>query len=306
MDEATNRLVIAGGGTAILTASWPGNDNWNPAYATLTVNVNADPIYLTVMGTRVTHENKADILGDGKVEYDSETQTLTLHSVNWELPGYSSDIKYGVIEFWGEGGEGAETETSSDIASISLGENDQYNEETEQLEISSTLTAEEVSTALETFGIGSEALKYVMPGSIHFKLNPGSGKIELECMTIDGNQIMVKIGDEDPVSIIKSAMGIAEIEYEADEETPVIIFVNGQVGIDVHWAPDYYRAPREDETPQMAAAIKSIAVVPEENASTAIETVEQKEVPCNKIFRNGQLLILRGDKTYTLTGAEIR
>jgi len=42
-----------------------------------------------------------------------------------------------------------------------------------------------------------------------------------------------------------------------------------------------------------------------EQLSTGIESILTGENAA-KVLRNGQILILRGDKTYTLTGAEVK
>ena len=39
---------------------------------------------------------------------------------------------------------------------------------------------------------------------------------------------------------------------------------------------------------------------------TAIESIQPSAVSCQKILRDGQILILRGDKVYTITGQEVR
>ena len=101
--DETGHVTIIGGGSTILTASWPGNDEWNAAVAQLVLNVDPNPMYLKVAGTKVTTANHTDILGDGSAEYDPDTQTLTLHNVTWDFSDHWIDAKYGVVEFWGDG-----------------------------------------------------------------------------------------------------------------------------------------------------------------------------------------------------------
>ncbi len=43
-----------------------------------------------------------------------------------------------------------------------------------------------------------------------------------------------------------------------------------------------------------------------EPKSQGIEDVQGEDVQCTKVLRDGQIYILRGDKTYTVTGQEIR
>ena len=39
---------------------------------------------------------------------------------------------------------------------------------------------------------------------------------------------------------------------------------------------------------------------------TAVENVQTNQLQSTKVLRDGQLLILRGDKVYTVTGQEVR
>ena len=97
-------LMVTAGGTATITATWKGNDDWNPAQAQLVVNVDANPLHLRVAGIKVNMDNCQDILGDGKKQavYDPEEHVLTLKNVNWDFSDHNIDAKYGVIEYWGD------------------------------------------------------------------------------------------------------------------------------------------------------------------------------------------------------------
>ena len=478
MNTSTGRLVIVGGGTATITASWPGNDNWNEVVATLKVNVEADPLRLKVAGVKVDKTNKNDILGDGKAVYDSETQTLTLHNVNWDFSDHSIDTKYGAIEFWGAGefkvlldgknvfsntsigintkvhntvknqgeidlliegknngslqmtvyetqiicdewvfidtaeicistearyreafeasalvvsdksrvvisaygenGKAADVRTlhidehmylqdvhflsaevspskygfyteageiatvvsilpysvrtvgsietvpsateetevalapaaepapgeepQEEVAAISLGENDQYNETKKQLEIVTTLTDEEVNEALKTFGPAAEALKYMLPGTISFFIPAGNGEIQLQCETANGKQIQLKIGDLLPQSIIQAAMDWVKVKYDVKEDTYVILYIGDQKASEM---PAYRRMVAE-EAPAVSAAVKALKIKPAD-VPAGIENIINDQAPItNKVLRDGQLLILRDGKTYTVTGVELR
>ena len=43
-----------------------------------------------------------------------------------------------------------------------------------------------------------------------------------------------------------------------------------------------------------------------QHLQTAVENVQRDDVQGTKVFRDGQILIIRGDKTYTITGMEVR
>jgi len=49
--------------------------------------------------------------------------------------------------------------------------------------------------------------------------------------------------------------------------------------------------------------IAPISVIP---IPTAVDTIQEHNAQTTKILRNGQILILRGNKVYTVTGQEVR
>ena len=69
------------------------------------VTIGAFEIYeLYIAGTQVTELNKADVLGDGTVSYDAETNTLTLNGADIEAEGegLSTQIDEVIIKLEGE------------------------------------------------------------------------------------------------------------------------------------------------------------------------------------------------------------
>ena len=83
-------------------------------------------------------------------------------------------------------------------------------------------------------------------------------------------------------------------------------------------APFVVETTEEDKTPKVngtpilewtSKGIKKIEVYGYENpepGTTAVENVQTNQLQSTKVIRNGQLLILRGDKTFTVTGAEVK
>ena len=67
------------------------------------------------------------------------------------------------------------------------------------------------------------------------------------------------------------------------------------------YVPDEAVASYEGDTYWQEFDIQGISHMPQ-----GVENVQSNQVQNTKILRNGQILILRGDRTYTLTGAEVK
>ena len=65
--------------------------------------------------------------------------------------------------------------------------------------------------------------------------------------------------------------------------------------MDTHW-----QAPVTTEA-AYTASYKALPLI-----TTDLQDVLEKDPSAQKLLRDGQLLILRGDKTYTVTGQEVR
>ena len=52
--------------------------------------------------------------------------------------------------------------------------------------------------------------------------------------------------------------------------------------------------------------VSQIVFTIEEGGTTAVENVQTNHVQATKVIRDGQILILRGEKTFTVTGAEVK
>ena len=84
VDAATGKVRMLKEGTATIIATSKGNSHYMAGKATFLVTTSQEaPIAydITVAGTDVYNINKHDILGDGKVSFVPETNTLTLNNV---------------------------------------------------------------------------------------------------------------------------------------------------------------------------------------------------------------------------------
>ena len=83
VDAATGKVTMLKQGTATIIATSEANIHYTEGKATFLVTTSHEtPIAynITVAGTDVYNINKHDVLGDGKVNYVSETNTLTLNN----------------------------------------------------------------------------------------------------------------------------------------------------------------------------------------------------------------------------------
>ena len=67
-----------------------------------------------------------------------------------------------------------------------------------------------------------------------------------------------------------------------------------------------YNLTAKDANDQTVATYSGSFTTTSEGEATGVENVPSDDVPCTKVIRNGQIYILRGDKTYTLQGQEVK
>ena len=187
----------------------------------------------------------------------------------------------------------------SDQMSVSLGENDIFNEEEGRLEFTSIVTEEEVTAALENTTPGTSDFKNQLPSSMTFILQQGDGDIEIDCQILSGFELQVKIGDAESVTISSCERDKAVVHYDVIENTYVVIYLTNASSTD---APDRMRALTNSE---IGAYIYAVKIIPS-NAETGIDEILQyPNTNTQKLLMNGQLLILRDGKAYTITGQKI-
>ena len=118
------------------------------------------------------------------------------------------------------------TDPNDDAIVFSSTGNDIYNKETGQLEISTLLTDEQVSEALQTLIPGSSAWVASLPGSLVFDIPAGKGEIYVNCQTLPGYTINVMIDGQNAVSITQAEPGWAKINYDVTEATHVVVYLH--------------------------------------------------------------------------------
>ena len=184
--------------------------------------------------------------------------------------------------------------------------NDTYNEETGQLEISTSLTDEQVATAMETLIPGSSEWIGMLPGSLVFDIPAGEGTVRIQCMTLPGYTLQVKMEGKAAVSLTQVSLGWAEVSYNVVEPIHVVIYLHVASGS----APARIAANMEDTDPTVGAYIQAVKIAPKNapdpNPTTAIEIIEANQGENGKILMNGQLFIIREGRVFTATGAQVK
>lgn len=184
--------------------------------------------------------------------------------------------------------------------------NDTYNEETGQLEISTSLTDEQVATAMETLIPGSSEWIDMLPGSLVFDIPAGEGTVRIQCMTLPGYTLQVKMEGKAAVSLTQVSLGWAEVSYNVAEPVHVVIYLHAASGS----APARIAANMEDTDPTVGAYIQAVKIAPKDapdpNPTTAIEIIEANQGENGKVLINGQFFIIRDGRVFTTTGAQMK
>ena len=77
--------------------------------------------------------------------------------------------------------------------------------------------------------------------------------------------------------------------------------------IDIYaWWIDCNRSGDQEENMEPVAFALESGNHNSQDGKQGVGAVQSNQVQCTKVVRDGQIFILRGDKTYTLQGQEIR
>ena len=179
---------------------------------------------------------------------------------------------------------------------------DTYNEETGQVELTTSLTDEQVENALETLIPGSSEWKAQLPGSIAFDIPAGKGEIEVEGWISSGYTLKLKLDGQAVVTLKPSESGATVIQYDVPTALHVVLYlqIDGAAS-----APARIAAAKADEEPAIGATIRAIKITPAK-APQAIDIINAAEGQNTKVLLNGQLYIVRDGRAFTASGIEVR
>ena len=116
---------------------------------------------------------------------------------------------------------------------------------------------------------GTKDWNDLLPGATTFNVNPGKGKIKIECKTVAGYELKVLVANQGTATISQVDMDVAEISYNVNQVTTVLVYLAATGG-----SPASQRRAPQAKLDEPNAIIKSIMVSPQFD-------IEAKEDPDN-------------------------
>ncbi len=198
-----------------------------------------------------------------------------------------------------------DSSSESEILGITLGATDKFNVDKDRVEITTTNSVDEIDAKLNDAFEGTALIKSLLPGTITFELGAGEGTIEIDCQTLPGYTIKVRIaeyGEAYITSTVEQALrGKATVTYSVAQKTYVVIYLEGTSEA----AAPARIARSEKEGEDAGAYIYSITITPKK-ASQGIDDVQSDQVQSTKVFMDGMIYILRDGKIFTPTGVQVK
>jgi hypothetical protein len=202
--------------------------------------------------------------------------------------------------------------SGSELLGITLGAQDNFNEEEGCVEVASTNTAEEIDAKLNEAFEGAASIKSLLPGTITLHLSKGPGTIEIDCRTMPGYTLVVRIAEYGTAYISATAeqvmRGVATVDYNVTQDTYVVIYLQGTPSGSSNVSA---RIANKEEVGienegEIGAYIYSITVKPIKDTPTELENTVSDSTDAQKLLINGSLYILRDGKVYTATGERVK
>ena len=242
---------------------------------------------VAILTPGIRFENKKGFM-DANNQYAHEVEI-------GKVPVIVPDDEVTTIDFTATDPEGNETVVFSASA------NDTYNTETGQLELATSLTDDVVAQALDNLVPGSSAWIDLLPGSLVFDIPAGSGTIQVQCLTLAGYTLQIKMEGQAVASITQTTFGWAEVTYNVPAPIHVVIYLHA---IALPDAPARIPTRMEDAV-SAGACIQAIQIVPA-NAPTAIENAVKEAEGTQKMMHNGIMYIIRDGKLYNAQGIRVK
>ena len=178
-----------------------------------------------------------------------------------------------------------------------------YNAEKKAIELEDVLTDDDVEAAMNNYTCGTDEWKAALPSSLSFNLPKGKVTVSILCWTKAGYELRAKVRGQEVKAIPSQTADVQTHTFTFNLTAPsAIVFYMVEV-------PTGAGAPaRKAKADEEAVALITGINIDHQDIVTAIEPVMPAATMSGstKIMRNGQMLILRDGKTYTVQGVELR
>lgn len=186
---------------------------------------------------------------------------------------------------------------SSSAVLLNLQATDFYNPSKQCVELHTTLDDANVAQLMDNILQGIGDFGSVFSG-VSFFLPAGSGEIKLDICTY-GLQLSVHIGNSGVAHLTQNERGEAIVQYDIKEPTLVCIHASVPAS-----ANPVRRASQQIQDEEQRVELYRIKI--HADAMEGIDEITNDPLPTNKVIKDGQIFIIRGDKTYNAQGAEVR
>ena len=178
-----------------------------------------------------------------------------------------------------------------------------YNAEKKAIELEDVLTDDDVEAAMNNYTCGTDEWKAALPSSLSFNLPKGKVTVSILCWTKAGYELRAKVRGQEVKAIPSQTADVQTHTFTFNLTAPsAIVFYMVEV-------PTGAGAPaRRAKADEEAVALITGINIDHQDIITAVEPVMPAATMSGstKIMRNGQMLILRDGKTYTVQGVELR
>ena len=178
-----------------------------------------------------------------------------------------------------------------------------YNAEKKAIELEDVLTDDDVEAAMNNYTCGTDEWKAALPSSLSFNLPKGKVTVSILCWTKAGYELRAKVRGQEVKAIPSQTADVQTHTFTFNLTAPsAIVFY--MVEVPTGAGAPARKAKAEDETVSLIKGIN----IDHQDIITAVEPVIPAATMSGskKIMRNGQMLILRDGKTYTVQGVEVR
>lgn len=262
-------------------------------YGALTLYNNEKNITITAMAdTPQEYEWNWHYMGTPTIKVPSASLSAYQNDANWN--GANNGKVNRIIAIEGISAPVEDTETSfnsgidndTDLGDtvigdvyVTIGEEDGYDETDGSIVLNSTMD-EEYADAVGGMAPGESDLANRFNGLV-VQVPAGHGSVTVNCLTVGGRRVSVKIGEDEPVYYTKDSKGDISVDYNVPQDTYVYIYASD--------AESSQSSPRRTPAPAPAAdncvKIYSIGVNPVSSGIEGIEADDRGLSPVTGYYR---------------------